>query len=105
MDIHSCPFCNSNKVKLVSNSVFAYGQWLNGQEAAGDRYRYSVRCNSCKARGPIVSCWVPIAIRAPGACAVEKSVAEIYEKKKRAAEQQAVDLWNQASDHATNTEH
>lgn len=96
MKISPCPFCKSSKVKLMCNSVSASGQWPDGKSTLGDRYRYSVRCNSCKARGPIVSCWVPLMLRAPRGDAVDKTLVEQYEREKQQAEEKAVALWNAA---------
>lgn len=52
-----CPFCGSLKVKLDSKKIaspryIGPGQWEDGHTG-------SIRCNSCHARGPTVTVWVP----------------------------------------------
>lgn len=42
MDLDFCPFCGSNKTKVQVNRTYSY-------------IRASGRCNSCHARGPIIT--------------------------------------------------
>jgi len=44
----ACPFCNSTKLKIDSKSKFISYRHVR-------TYTFSVRCNSCHARGPTVS--------------------------------------------------
>ena len=52
-----CPFCGSTKLKLDSKKInspryLGPGKWEDGHTG-------SIRCNSCHARGPTVTVWVP----------------------------------------------
>ena len=50
MDLKECPFCGSTKLKIESkNSKIHYYEKFGMK--TWQRVTYSVRCNSCKARG------------------------------------------------------
>lgn len=51
-ELAPCPFCHSTSVKLVRTAK-AIGH--NGLDWVVERHTYSVRCNSCHARGGTVS--------------------------------------------------
>lgn len=52
MEIKPCPFCNSTSLIVDKKSRLA---GFNGLEERIERHIYSVRCNKCKARGPVSS--------------------------------------------------
>ena len=43
-----CPFCGGTKLKIEKKSTFA---GYNGLDERVDRHTFSVRCNTCNARG------------------------------------------------------
>jgi len=49
MENNNCPFCGSEKVKLVKKSTL-FG--FNGLDDRIEYHTFSVRCNVCHARGP-----------------------------------------------------
>lgn len=94
MEISNCPFCKGNHVKVMVNSTTDNSGWLNGFSVSGRTYRYSVRCNQCKARGPIASCWVPLSAEINSMAPSAPIVVAAYKQEKVLAEERAIKLWN-----------
>lgn len=51
-ELTPCPFCNSEKTKLIKTSTL-YG--FNGLDVRIEQHKFYVRCNKCFARGSIAS--------------------------------------------------
>ena len=52
LELKPCPFCGSTKLKFESKAVLS---GYNGLEHRIERVTFSVRCNSCHARGGTAS--------------------------------------------------
>lgn len=51
MNLKPCPFCGSTKLKIDKKSVL---HGYTGMDIRIERHTYSVRCNTCHARGGAV---------------------------------------------------
>ena len=85
MRMHPCPFCGSDKLKLMRNS---YKTGYNGLDIPVYQTGYYVRCSICNARGGRVSGKVlaydpPIGVALPGWASREEDL-----------KWSAVDAWN-----------
>lgn len=76
-----CPFCGSTKLKFDSKKInspryIGPGQWEDGHTG-------SVRCNSCHARGPTVTVWVPHNTRGSVAEKLKSAVLDKWNSRHR----------------------
>lgn len=90
-ELKPCPFCGSMKLKIESKSVLV---GHNGLDQRVNRLTYSVRCNSCHARGGVSSGKVLSLYRFSITKLPEWATTDTEIKKK------AIEAWNRRADNA-----
>ena len=80
-----CPFCGGQRLKVSGKSEYnGYNQTVH--------YTLSVRCNTCHARGSVVSGDIP---HRRGASFSDMQI------KRKALEQKAIEAWNRRAENET----
>lgn len=88
-DLKPCPFCCGTKLKVERKSRLA--GW-NGLDMRVDMHTYSVRCNTCHARGGAVGGRVMNDPRTRCAQFPDWATTD------KALEEKAIEAWNKRSD-------
>ena len=88
-NLESCPFCGGAKLKLARKSRLA--GW-NGFDMRVEIHTFSVRCNTCHARGSVASGRV---IDGPRICCAQLPDWATTDK---ALEAKAIEAWNRRVD-------
>lgn len=86
MQIKSCPFCKSNRFKLMLNRYIC---GYNGLDWPIERHIWYVRCNQCKARGSVASGRV-----IPDYYKSEIKTTAPWETTDETLKRIAIELWN-----------
>lgn len=79
-----CPFCNSEKLKLETKNGPIHYYEKNGMRT-WQNVKFSIRCNSCHARGGVVSKDLPKDMSMP---------LEEMRRLRHETEIKAIDKWN-----------
>lgn len=81
-ELKPCPFCGSNKLKIEKKSGRIHHYEKNGMKPWRNVV-FSVRCNSCHARGDAASSDLPIV-----------GILDDLENKRREVQNIAIQKWN-----------
>lgn len=91
-NLKPCPFCGSKKLKIDKKSKLA---GYSGIGVRIDRLTFSVRCNSCFARGGAVGGDVNQYVKDPSRLPQNITTVETLKNK-------AIELWNRRCNNASN---